>query len=140
MNSKMDMKEIRKKTGLSLRKFAEKYGTPFSTITNWELGERVPPEYVLDLLNFKVEAEKIRPMGYVFIDMTEEEQTWAIFPTEAEAVGYAEKKWDEKTKGQKLVYKVDPSAVFSVAFLPLEWDGDKFIPMLKGEVEEIWSV
>lgn len=136
----MDMKEIRKKTGLSQRKFAAKYEIPQITVESWEQEVRTPPAYVLDLLNFKVEAEKIKPMGYVFIDMTEEEQTWAIFPSEAEAVGYAEKKWDEKSQGQKLVYKVDPSAVFSVAFLPLEWDGDKFIPMLKGEVEEIWSV
>lgn len=136
----MDMREIRKKTGLSQQKFGDKYGIPLRTVQNWEYGKREAPEYVLDLLNFKVEAEKIKPMGYVFIDMTEEEQTWAIFPSEEEAVECAEKKWDEKSQGQRLVYKVDPSAVFSVAFLPLEWDGDKFIPMLKGEVEEIWSV
>ena len=136
----MDMKSIRAKTGLSQGKFAKKYGLPKITVESWEQGVRTPPAYVLDLLNFRVEAEKIKPMGYVLIDMTEEEYTWKLVSSEEEAVEYATKEWESKTEGQKLVYKIDPSAVYSVAFAPLEWDGDRFVPLLKGEIELVWAI
>lgn len=46
----MDIKEIRKLSGLSQGRFAEKYGIPIGTLHHWEAGERKPPEYVLKLL------------------------------------------------------------------------------------------
>ena len=47
----MSVKEIRKKTGLSQREFAEKYQIPLQTLKQWESDEgssshRKPPEYV----------------------------------------------------------------------------------------------
>lgn len=44
------IKEMRALTGLSQRKFAEMYDIPVRTLENWEAGTRVPPEYVLKLL------------------------------------------------------------------------------------------
>ena len=51
------VKEIRAKTGLSQAKFAEMYGIPRRSLENWEAGSRVPPDYVIDLLRFKVESD-----------------------------------------------------------------------------------
>lgn len=48
---------LRKKTGLSMQKFGDKYGIPFRTVQDWERDMRTPPEYVYELLKFKVEYD-----------------------------------------------------------------------------------
>lgn len=50
----MKIKEIRQLTGLSQAKFSEAYEIPLATIRDWEHGRRSCPQYVLDLLEFKV--------------------------------------------------------------------------------------
>ncbi len=42
INSKIDVKTIRAKTGLTQAKFAETYGLSLSTLKKWEAGIRVP--------------------------------------------------------------------------------------------------
>lgn len=46
----MTIKELRELTGLSQQAFSEKYGIPKRSIENWEGNKRVPPNYVLSLL------------------------------------------------------------------------------------------
>lgn len=46
----MTVYEMRQALGLSQKAFGEKYGIPLRTVENWENGYRVPPEYVLKLL------------------------------------------------------------------------------------------
>ena len=53
----MDIKELRKLTGLSQTAFGEKYDIPMRTIQNWEKGVRVPPSYVLKLLERVVKED-----------------------------------------------------------------------------------
>ena len=53
----MDIKEIRKKTGMSQREFAEWLGIPIRTLENWESGNRAAPSYVIELIRYKVETE-----------------------------------------------------------------------------------
>lgn len=53
----MTVQELRKRTGLSQSKFAEKYGIPIGTLQNWEHGRRTPPEYVLTLLQRSLERD-----------------------------------------------------------------------------------
>ena len=53
----MDIKELRKRTGLSQARFSEKYGMSRRTLQNWEEGSRTPAKYILDLLAFKVDAD-----------------------------------------------------------------------------------
>lgn len=53
----MTIKEIRKLTGLTQKQFSEKYHITFSTIRNWEIGHRNCPDYVLELLEFKVKDD-----------------------------------------------------------------------------------
>ena len=50
-------RELRKQTGLSMQKFGNKYGIPLRTVQAWENGARIPPEYVYELLKFKVEYD-----------------------------------------------------------------------------------
>lgn len=55
----MTINEIIELTGLSCRAFAIKYKIPYRTVWNWSIGEDSPhhrdcPEYVLELLEFKV--------------------------------------------------------------------------------------
>jgi len=46
----MNIKEIRQITGLSQIKFASICNIPVRTIQKWESGERIPPNYVIELL------------------------------------------------------------------------------------------
>lgn len=49
------IKEIRQSTGLSQQKFGEAlYNIPRRTIQDWEQGLRTCPEYVAELIAFKV--------------------------------------------------------------------------------------
>lgn len=54
----MEIKEIRALTGLSQARFAEKYNIPKRTVQCWEAemesNKRVCPEYVKELIEFKV--------------------------------------------------------------------------------------
>lgn len=53
----MTIKEIRALTGLSQVKFCEKYHIPLNTFTRWEQGKREPPDYLVELLEFKVRED-----------------------------------------------------------------------------------
>ena len=53
----MTIKELRNITGLSQAKFAEKYEIPRRTIEDWERDLRIPPEYVVKLLEFKIKHD-----------------------------------------------------------------------------------
>lgn len=53
----MTIKEIRVLTGLSQVKFCEKYHIPLNTFARWEQGKREPPDYLVELLEFKVKED-----------------------------------------------------------------------------------
>lgn len=44
------IKELRKKTNLTQKAFADMLGIPLSTLRKWEQGEASPPKYVVDLI------------------------------------------------------------------------------------------
>lgn len=50
--------ELRKEEGLNRKEFAKKYEIPYPTITDWEMGNRRIPEYLLRLLEYKIRSEK----------------------------------------------------------------------------------
>ena len=54
----MNVKEIRALTGLSQVDFAKRLNIPRRTVENWERGISSPPEYLLQLLEFRVAHEK----------------------------------------------------------------------------------
>ena len=55
----MDIREMRKQLGDTQSEFAARYNIPFRTIQNWETGIRKPPEYIVSLLEHRVEEDLI---------------------------------------------------------------------------------
>lgn len=55
----MTFKELREKSGMNMTEFAKYFGIPYRTVQNWEMGERKCPEYLLELMRYKLEKEKI---------------------------------------------------------------------------------
>ena len=53
------MKELRESTGLNRKEFCEKFDIPYRTMTEWELGHRNAPPYVLKLLSYYVSMQKM---------------------------------------------------------------------------------
>lgn len=52
----MSIKEMRSKTYLSQSKFAKLLDIPTANISRWEQGTAAPPDYVLKLIEFKLET------------------------------------------------------------------------------------
>ena len=42
---------------MTQQEFSKAYGVPLRTLQSWEIGDRVPPAYVLDLLEFRIKHE-----------------------------------------------------------------------------------
>lgn len=53
----MTIKELRQQTGMSQSKFAEFLNISIKTIQNWEIDKRTPPEYVTELIEYKLRNE-----------------------------------------------------------------------------------
>lgn len=53
----MNIKELRKLTGLSQSKFAKKYSIPIGTLQGWEAGRRNPPPYIIVILERLVKID-----------------------------------------------------------------------------------
>ena len=51
-------KMVRAESGMNRKEFAEWLGIPYRTMQEWELGRRTMPQYVLDLIVYKVRNEK----------------------------------------------------------------------------------
>jgi DNA-binding transcriptional regulator YiaG len=56
----MEFKELRLSSGMTLTEFSKYFGIPYKTLQHWEYGERKCPEYLLDLMAYKLENEKER--------------------------------------------------------------------------------
>ncbi len=52
------VKRLRAYAGLTQDEFANKYGIPAATYRKWENGNRIPPDYVITLLERVIESEK----------------------------------------------------------------------------------
>lgn len=53
------IKELRKRTGMNRREFCDYFQIPYRTVTEWERDNRHAPEYVLRLLEYYIETEKL---------------------------------------------------------------------------------
>ncbi len=63
----MDLRDtllkLREHTGMNRRQFADYYGIPYRTLQDWELGNRKMPVYLLRLMIYKAEMEKLVDNG-----------------------------------------------------------------------------
>lgn len=55
----MSIKDLRLRTNLSQTKFAVAVGIPVRTIQKWEQGDRVPPDYVVKLIEYFLKNERL---------------------------------------------------------------------------------
>jgi DNA-binding transcriptional regulator YiaG len=55
----MDIKALCSRANLSQSKFATAVGIPVRTIQKWEQGERMPPDYVVKLIEYFLKNERL---------------------------------------------------------------------------------
>ena len=55
-----NFRKLRAISGLTQAEFVREYRIPRRTIEHWDVGERTPPSYVLELLAADVVSEKIK--------------------------------------------------------------------------------
>ena len=55
MDTKDKIIELREATGMNRKVFCEYFDIPYRTVTDWELGNRHCPEYVLRLLEYYIQ-------------------------------------------------------------------------------------
>lgn len=55
----MTFRELREASGMNQREFGEYFGIPLRTVQNWHGEQRECPEYLLNLMRYKLEKEGI---------------------------------------------------------------------------------
>ena len=53
------IKELIERTVMNRKEFCEYFQIPYRTVTDWELGNRHAPDYVLRLLEYYIRMEKL---------------------------------------------------------------------------------
>lgn len=102
----MTIKEIRALTGLSQVKFCEKYHIPLNTFARWEQSKREPPDYLVELLEFKVRIDTEEK--YM---KKKEEILKDLYATLAELQGT---NWTEENKGLMEYLKIKLSVLYDI--------------------------
>ena len=57
-NLKDALIEVRRRTGMNRRVFAEYFKIPYRTVQDWELGNRQMPTYLFELMRYKLDKEE----------------------------------------------------------------------------------
>lgn len=55
----IEIKKLREQTGMNRKEFCEYFDIPYRTVTEWERGNRNAPDYVLRLLAYYIQMEKL---------------------------------------------------------------------------------
>lgn len=59
MEQRQQLKNLRESTGMTRKEFCEYFEIPYRTMTDWELGNRKMPEYLLRLMAYKIKMEHL---------------------------------------------------------------------------------
>lgn len=59
MEAKEELRKLRESTGMNRKEFCEYFEIPYMTETDWELGNRRVPPYLLRLMEYKVRIERL---------------------------------------------------------------------------------
>lgn len=59
MEAREELRKLRESTGMNRKEFCEYFEIPYMTETDWELGNRRVPQYLLRLMAYKIEMEKL---------------------------------------------------------------------------------
>ena len=55
----MDFNELLTRSGMSQTNFAKYFGIPLRTVQNWTAGVRKCPDYLIELMAYKLKKEKV---------------------------------------------------------------------------------
>ena len=64
METREELKKLRESTGMKRKEFCEYFEIPYMTETDWKLGNRRVPQYLLRLMAYKVEMERLSDKRY----------------------------------------------------------------------------
>lgn len=53
------IKALRESTGMNRKEFCAYFGIPYRTVTEWERDNRHAPDYVIHLLTYYIQMEKL---------------------------------------------------------------------------------
>ena len=56
----MTFKELREASGMNMKQFSDYFNIPYRTIQNWDSERRQCPKYLLELMEYKLDNEKVR--------------------------------------------------------------------------------
>ena len=56
----MTFKELRESSGMNIKQFAEYFHIPYTTVQKWNSGERSCHDYLIELMKYKLDNEKLR--------------------------------------------------------------------------------
>ena len=62
MEAREELRKLRESTGMNRKEFCEYFEIPYMTVTDWELGNRRVQQYLLRLMDYKIEIEKLANM------------------------------------------------------------------------------
>ncbi len=57
MEIKDKVRALRESTGMNRKEFCQYFGIPYRTMTEWELGHRKLPDYVLRMMIYQVKMD-----------------------------------------------------------------------------------
>lgn len=55
----MTFVELKKSTGMTLKEISDYFGVPLRTVENWSSGVNKCPDYLIELMRYKLEREGI---------------------------------------------------------------------------------
>ena len=59
METREELRKLRESTGMNRKEFCEYFEIPYMTVTDWELGNRRVPQYLLRLMAYKIQMERL---------------------------------------------------------------------------------
>ena len=59
MEAREELRKLRESTGMNRKEFCKYFEIPYMTETDWELGNRRVPQYLLRLMEYKIRMEKL---------------------------------------------------------------------------------
>ena len=59
MEAKEELRKLRESTGMNRKEFCQYFEIPYMTETDWELGNRRVPQYLLRLMAYKIAMENL---------------------------------------------------------------------------------
>lgn len=60
----MNIKQLRLQTRMSQQEFGDYFNIPKRTIENWEGEKRTPPDYVVELIKYKIDKERLGMLDF----------------------------------------------------------------------------